>query len=129
MAARPRTLTLSTTPVIVGAALAWAVERKVHWLAVLAAFLGAVFIQLGTNIQMVGVAEPGMQIVWRGARLALGLAGARLRLAVGFDAGGEIRLARRLIESRAQLSVQRLADSAIKLKDLLAEATCSASTP
>src|SRR5262245_11677716 len=50
MAARPRTLTLSTTPVVVGAALAWAAERQVHWLAVLAAFLGAVFIQLGTNI-------------------------------------------------------------------------------
>ena len=85
--------------------------------------------QLGTNIQMVGVAEPGMQIVWRGERLALGLAGGRLRLAVGFDAGGEIRLARRLIESRAQLSAGRLADGAVKLKDLLAEATCSASTP
>ena len=85
--------------------------------------------QLGTNIQMVGVAEPGMQIVWRGERLALGLAGGRLRLAVGFDMGGEIRLARRLIESRAQLSPERLADGAVKLKDLLAEATCSASTP
>ena len=85
--------------------------------------------QLGTNIQMVGVAEPGMQIVWRGERLALGLAGGRLRLAVGFDAGGDIRFARRLIEARAQIPAGRLADSAIKLKDLLAEATCSASTP
>jgi NADPH-dependent 2,4-dienoyl-CoA reductase/sulfur reductase-like enzyme len=85
--------------------------------------------QLGTNIQMVGVAEPGMQIVWRGERVAFGLADGRLRLAVGFDAGGEIRVARRLIESRAQLSPQRLADGAVKLKDLLAEATCSASTP
>ena len=85
--------------------------------------------QLGTNIQMVGVAEPGMQIVWRGERLAFGLADGRMRLAVAFDMGGEIRLARRLIESRAQLSAQRLADGAIKLKDLLAEATCSASTP
>ena len=85
--------------------------------------------QLGTNIQMVGVAEPGMQIVWRGERVAFGLADGRLRLAVGFDAGGEIRFARRLIESRAQLSPQRLADGAVKLKDLLAEATCSASTP
>ena len=85
--------------------------------------------QLGTNIQMVGVAEPGMHIVWRGERLAFGLAGARLRLAVGFDAGGDIRLARRLIESRAQIPAGRLADGAVKLKDLLAEATCSASTP
>lgn len=85
--------------------------------------------QLGTNIQMVGVAEPGMHIVWRGERLAFGLVGARLRLAVGFDAGGDIRLARRLIESRAQIPAGRLADGAVKLKDLLAEATCSASTP
>jgi 1,4-dihydroxy-2-naphthoate polyprenyltransferase len=50
MAARPRTLTISVTPVMVGAALAWAVERRVHWLAVLAALVGSVFIQLGTNI-------------------------------------------------------------------------------
>ena len=85
--------------------------------------------QLGTNIQMVGVAEPGMQIVWRGERLAFGLAGGRLRLAVGFNMGGEIRSARRLIEARTQLSPQRLADSAVRLKDLVTEATCSASTP
>ena len=85
--------------------------------------------QLGTNIQMAGVAEPGMDIVWRGSRVALGLAQGRLRLAVAFNAGAEIRFARRLIESRAQLPAGRLADPAIKLKDLLTEATCSASTP
>lgn len=50
MAARPRTLTLSITPVIVGTALAWAAERRIHWLAVLAAIIGSAFIQLGTNI-------------------------------------------------------------------------------
>src|SRR5215510_253380 len=50
MASRPRTLTISVTPVMVGAALAWAVERRIHWLAVLAALIGSVFIQLGTNI-------------------------------------------------------------------------------
>lgn len=50
MAARPRTLTLSMTPVIVGAALAWAVERELHWGAILAALLGSMFIQLGTNL-------------------------------------------------------------------------------
>src|SRR5512138_1950034 len=50
MAARPRTLTLSVTPVIVGTALAWAIERKVHWLAVLAALIASALIQLGTNI-------------------------------------------------------------------------------
>ena len=50
MAARPRTLTLSITPVIVATSLAWAAERKVHWSAVVAALIGSVFIQLGTNI-------------------------------------------------------------------------------
>ena len=85
--------------------------------------------QLGTNIQMVGVAEPGMEIVWRGRRMAFGLVQGRLRLAVAFNAGAEVRFARRLIESRAQLQAKRLADAAIKLKDLLTEATCSASTP
>jgi NADPH-dependent 2,4-dienoyl-CoA reductase/sulfur reductase-like enzyme len=85
--------------------------------------------QLDTNIQMVGVAQPGMEIVWRGERLAFGLVEGRMRLAVGFNMGGEIRSARRLIESRAQLSARRLGDSAIKLKDLFTEATCSASTP
>lgn len=85
--------------------------------------------QLGTNIQMVGVAEPGMDIAWRGERVALGFAQQRLRLAVGFDMGAEIRFARRLIESRAQLPPERLADPALKLKDLLTEATCTASTP
>src|SRR6266545_2018002 len=50
MAARPRTLTLSITPVVVGTALAWAVERKAHWPAVAAALVGAMCIQLGTNL-------------------------------------------------------------------------------
>lgn len=50
MAARPRTLSLSLTPVIVGAALAWAVHRQIHWLAVAAALVGSMFIQLGTNL-------------------------------------------------------------------------------
>ena len=85
--------------------------------------------QLDTNIQMAGFAQPGMEIVWRGERLAFGLVEGRMRLVVGFDMGGEIRSARRLIEARAQLSARRLGDSAIKLKDLLTEATCSASTP
>ena len=85
--------------------------------------------QLGSNIQMAGVAEPAMEIVWRDKRVAFGLVQGRLRLAVAFNLGAEIRFARRLIESRAQLPTDRLADPAIKLKDLLTEATCSASTP
>lgn len=50
MAARPRTLSLSITPVAVGSALAWAMAGQVHWLAVLAALIGSAFIQLGTNL-------------------------------------------------------------------------------
>ncbi|HEX4928876.1 MAG TPA: FAD-dependent oxidoreductase [Burkholderiales bacterium] len=85
--------------------------------------------QLGVNIQMVGVAQPGMDIVWRGERVAFGLVDGRMRLAVAFNQGAEIRVARRLIESRAQLSASRLADTAAGLKDLLTEAACSASIP
>jgi 1,4-dihydroxy-2-naphthoate octaprenyltransferase len=50
MAARPRTLSLSVTPVAVGSALAWAVTRHIHWPAVLAALLGSMCIQIGTNL-------------------------------------------------------------------------------
>ena len=50
MAARPRTLSLSITPVVVGAVLAWAVHRQIHWLPVLAALIGSMCIQLGTNL-------------------------------------------------------------------------------
>ncbi|HUI96574.1 MAG TPA: 1,4-dihydroxy-2-naphthoate octaprenyltransferase [Xanthobacteraceae bacterium] len=50
MAARPRTLGLSVTPVVVGAALAWAAQQQVHWVAALAALAGSICIQLGTNL-------------------------------------------------------------------------------
>lgn len=50
MAARPKTLSLSMTPVVVGTALAWAIERQVHWPAVLAALIASACIQLGTNL-------------------------------------------------------------------------------
>jgi 1,4-dihydroxy-2-naphthoate octaprenyltransferase len=50
MAARPRTLSLSITPVAVGTALAWAVDSQIHGPAVLAALLGSMCIQLGTNL-------------------------------------------------------------------------------
>jgi len=85
--------------------------------------------QLGTNIQLVGIAEPAMEIIWRADRIAFGLVNGRMCLAVAFNAGADIRFARRLIESRAQLPTDRLADPAIKLKDLLTEVTCSAPTP
>jgi 1,4-dihydroxy-2-naphthoate octaprenyltransferase len=50
MAARPRTLGLSMTPVAVGATLAWAANREIHALPVLAALVGSMCIQLGTNL-------------------------------------------------------------------------------
>jgi len=50
MAARPRTLGLSVTPVIVGTALAWAAVRQIYASAVFAALLGSMAIQLGTNL-------------------------------------------------------------------------------
>jgi 1,4-dihydroxy-2-naphthoate octaprenyltransferase len=50
MAARPRTLTLSMTPVAVGAALAWAAVARIDGPAVVAALLGSMFIQIGTNL-------------------------------------------------------------------------------
>ena len=50
MAARPRTLSLSMTPVLVGTALAWATDRNINVLAVLAALIASMFIQLGTNM-------------------------------------------------------------------------------
>jgi 1,4-dihydroxy-2-naphthoate octaprenyltransferase len=50
MASRPRTISLSMTPVAVGAALAWATAGKIGWLAIFAALIGSIFIQLGTNL-------------------------------------------------------------------------------
>jgi len=50
MAARPRTLGLSVSPVVVGAALAWAVHGHIDAPAVLAALVGSMCIQLGTNM-------------------------------------------------------------------------------
>jgi len=50
MAARPRTLALSMTPVCVGTALAYATAVQIRWPAVFAALLGSILIQIGTNL-------------------------------------------------------------------------------
>ncbi len=50
MAARVRTLSLSATPVAVGASLAWAVRAELRWPVVAAALIGSAFIQVGTNL-------------------------------------------------------------------------------
>ena len=49
MAARPRPLPAAGAPVLVGTSLAW-VEGPLDWLAFAAALLGALFIQVGTNL-------------------------------------------------------------------------------
>lgn len=49
-AARPRTLTLATAPVLAGTALAWAEGAVPQWLTLLATLLAALLIQIGTNL-------------------------------------------------------------------------------
>ena len=49
IAARPRTLPAAVAPVLVGTSLAWTVG-PLDWIAFVAASLGALFIQVGTNL-------------------------------------------------------------------------------
>ena len=49
-AARPRTLTIAATPVVLGTALAWTEGAAHAWLAALSALLAALLIQAGTNL-------------------------------------------------------------------------------
>jgi len=49
-AARPRTLTIAATPVLLGTALAWADGAPHAWLPALAALVCALLIQAGTNL-------------------------------------------------------------------------------
>ncbi len=48
LAARPKTLPAAITPVVIGAALAFS-DQAFHLPAILAALIGAVLIQIGTN--------------------------------------------------------------------------------
>jgi 1,4-dihydroxy-2-naphthoate octaprenyltransferase len=50
LAIRPRTLSISVVPVLAGAALAWREAAALAILPTLAALLGAVLIQIGTNL-------------------------------------------------------------------------------
>jgi 1,4-dihydroxy-2-naphthoate octaprenyltransferase len=50
LACRPKTLSVSLSPVLVGTAIAWHESHTVLWLPLLAAALGAAFIQIGTNL-------------------------------------------------------------------------------
>jgi NADPH-dependent 2,4-dienoyl-CoA reductase/sulfur reductase-like enzyme len=81
--------------------------------------------QHGVNIQMAGMAEPGAQTVWRGdpaagKAMAFSLLNGRIVCATAFNAGGEIRFARKLIEARVSINAGTLADNGTKLKDLAA---------
>ncbi|MBZ0094363.1 MAG: 1,4-dihydroxy-2-naphthoate polyprenyltransferase [Sulfuricella sp.] len=50
LAIRPKTLTVSLTPVMVGSSLAYAETGAVLWLPLLVALLAAMLIQIGTNL-------------------------------------------------------------------------------
>ncbi len=50
LACRPKTLSVSLSPVLVGTAIAWHDTHAILWLPLLAAALGAAFIQIGTNL-------------------------------------------------------------------------------
>jgi 1,4-dihydroxy-2-naphthoate octaprenyltransferase len=50
LAVRPKTLTVSLTPVMVGSCLAYAETGAIAWLLLLAAMLAAMLIQIGTNL-------------------------------------------------------------------------------
>jgi 1,4-dihydroxy-2-naphthoate octaprenyltransferase len=50
LALRPRTLSVSLSPVLVGTAAAWHDRGQVLWLPLLAAILAAALIQVGTNL-------------------------------------------------------------------------------
>jgi NADPH-dependent 2,4-dienoyl-CoA reductase/sulfur reductase-like enzyme len=81
--------------------------------------------QHGVNIQMVGLAAPGARTVWRGdpaagRAVAFSTIDERIVCATAFNSGGEIRFARKLIESRMRVGARALADSGTKLKDLAA---------
>jgi 1,4-dihydroxy-2-naphthoate octaprenyltransferase len=50
LACRPKTLSVSLSPVLVGTAVAWHDSATLLWLPLLAAALGAAIIQIGTNL-------------------------------------------------------------------------------
>lgn len=50
LAARPKTLTAAVIPVVLGTALAWSHGRRVLWVWALLALVGALLIQIATNL-------------------------------------------------------------------------------
>lgn len=82
--------------------------------------------QYDVNIQIAGLMVPGAVTVWRGEptrwhAIAFSLHGGRVVCATAFNMGGELRFARRLIESGARVAPEDLANPARRLKDLVVE--------
>ncbi len=50
LACRPKTLSVSLSPVFVGTAIAWHMTGKILWLPFFAAIFAAALIQIGTNL-------------------------------------------------------------------------------
>jgi hypothetical protein len=77
---------------------------------------------------MVGVSEPGLEVVWRGERgaprsVAFGLRRNRVVLAAAFNNPAELRFARKLMELAVRVDPRQLADPSRRLKDLVATTT------
>lgn len=80
--------------------------------------------QHGVNIQMVGAPAKTEAVVWRGEvasgrAIAFNLDAGAVVGATAFNMGGEIRFARQLIERRARIEPDMLADPGRKLRDFL----------
>lgn len=87
--------------------------------------------QLDTNIQMVGAASADADVHWRGdpasgRAMAFAWEGGRLRYAVAFNCGAELRFARKLIEQGAAVPPELLCNPGRKLKDIAVAATQAA---
>ena len=50
LAIRPKTLTISISPVVAGSCLGWSESGQLLWMPALVALLGAILIQVGTNL-------------------------------------------------------------------------------
>ncbi|MEO6984075.1 MAG: FAD-dependent oxidoreductase [Paralcaligenes sp.] len=83
--------------------------------------------QFGVNVQILGATNDADQWIVRGSSLRITpetstiffyLHGGVLRGVIGFNAGREIRTARRLIEQSAMLDMNALADASVPLKRL-----------
>ena len=109
LACRPKTLSVSLSPVLVGTAVAWHDSGRILWLPLLAAAFGAAFIQIGTNLfNDVGDFLRGTDTPDR--------LGPERATAEGWLTPGKVK-ARRLAVLRARLPVRHLPRPAWRLAD------------